>query len=367
MENVKLWTILFLCIAIQGFFLSFLIASRKNKNNKKIDFFLSSFIALFSIIMLFWVGHWNKLFDEYHILSFIYRPIPLLLGPFLFYHIKSFFEKISAKDLVHFIPFIIVSIYFLPIYLNYTNSQNSHNLLWKWDLLSSYINSINTISITFYSMYLFVYYKTQRKTYAQNVNANTLKLLKMIIVFFSIFSIVAIINLWVRLTLSNHPIVIDFILSLLISLFIYTIGYLGFNNTALMQALDKKLLTMYSSSKLQATDANLLLSKLILYLEKHQPYLKEGYKIGELSFETNIPSHHISELLNKYHKKSFSDVINEYRIEEAKKLLLSDYYDNKKVSTVGFDVGFNSPSTFYLWFKKITGTSPASYQKNNFR
>ncbi|NER13482.1 helix-turn-helix domain-containing protein [Leptobacterium flavescens] len=363
METVKLWTILFLCIAIQGFFLSFLIATRKNRPHKRADLFLSAFIGLFSTIMLFWVGHWNKLFDAYHILSFIYRPIPLLIGPFLFYYVKSFFEKTDRRDLLHLLPFMIVSAYFLPVYLNYSYSPDIHSLLWKWEALGSFINSANTISILFYSVYLYAYYRSKNKLLTRELRTARLKLLRLIIIFFGIFSVIALANLWIRMTLSNHPIITDFIMSLLISFFIYTIGYLGFNNSALMRVFDKELPAMYSSSKLKANDADLLLSKLIGYLEQQQPYLKEGYKISELSSETDIPSHHISELLNKYHRKSFSDVINEYRIREAKKLLLSDHYRNTKVSAVGFDVGFNSPSTFYSWFKKITGTSPASYQK----
>lgn len=134
-----------------------------------------------------------------------------------------------------------------------------------------------------------------------------------------------------------------------------------------MGIMEKNFSNTYSSSRLSADDAQVLLADLITHLEQHRYYLKEDYKIGQLSIETNISSHHISELLNKYYKKSFSDVINGYRIEEAKKLLVSKNYRHKKVSSVGFDVGFKSPSTFYTWFKKITGTSPANYQKENSR
>ncbi len=117
MGNLKIWTIIFLCIAVQGFFLSFLIATRKNQSNKQIDFFLSAFIVVFSIIMLFWVGHWNDSFNEYSIFTYIYRPIPLLLVPFLFYYVKRFFGKVILKDVIYLVPFILIVLYFLPVYL----------------------------------------------------------------------------------------------------------------------------------------------------------------------------------------------------------------------------------------------------------
>ncbi len=363
MGNVKIWTILFLCVAVQGFFLSFLILSRRGNGNKGVDFFLSSFVALFSLIMLFWVGHWNQLFDESSILTFIYRPIPLLLGPLLFFYVKSFFEKAVVKDLLHCIPFILVGAYFLPVYLSSNTVQPIHGLLWKWHLLGSFINTLNTMSILFYSSYLLLFFKSRNKSTGVKIRGGTKKALWSITIFFGGFSLVAFANLLIRLTQSNHPIILDFVMALFISLFIYAIGYLGFNIPALIQVFDKKASALYSSSRLSTEDAHTLLSHLISHLEKHRPYLKEDYKIGQLARETNISSHHISEILNKYHEKSFSDLINEYRIEEAKKLLLSEGYRYKKVSAIGFDVGYSSPSTFHSWFKKITGTSPASFQK----
>ena len=152
MGNVKLWTILFLCIAIQGFFLSFLIISGNYRRNKRINFFLGLFIALFSLIMLFWVGHWNSLFTANDVFTFIYRPIPLLLGPFLYYYIKSYFEKVLLRDLVHCVPFIVLSIYFLPAYINYNEWQNVVDNLWNWEMLGYFINTLSTIYIVFYSI-----------------------------------------------------------------------------------------------------------------------------------------------------------------------------------------------------------------------
>lgn len=365
MGDIKIWTIVFLCISAQGFFLSFLLALRKNKSQKRVDYFLSAFIALFSLIMVFWVGHWNDVFDEYSILTFIYRPIPLLLGPLLFFYVKSFFGKVNMKDTIHLGPFILVSLYFSPVYLKYNTSEDIYSLLWNWENFGSFFSTLNTISILFYSAYLFYFHTIKSKSKLIKIKIETLKLLRLMITFFSIFSFVALLNLWIRMTQSNHPIVLDFAMSLLISLFIYSIGYLGFNASNFMQIFDKNFSKMYSSSTLKANDADLLLSHLISHIEEHRSYLNEDYKIGQLSIETNISSHHISELLNKYYKKSFSDVINGYRIEEAKKLLISENNRNKKVASIGYDVGFNSPSTFYSWFKKITGTSPGDFQKKH--
>ena len=69
----------------------------------------------------------------------------------------------------------------------------------------------------------------------------------------------------------------------------------------------------------------------------------------------------LSQLLNNNLNKSFSNFINEYRIEEAKRLLLED--SNLKIEVIAENCGFNSNSAFYTAFKKVTNTTPAKYLK----
>ena len=59
--------------------------------------------------------------------------------------------------------------------------------------------------------------------------------------------------------------------------------------------------------------------------------------------------------------KNFSLFINEYRIEEAKRIL--DSKSKLKIEVIAEMCGFNSNSTFYSVFKKITNTTPAKYSK----
>jgi AraC-like DNA-binding protein len=52
--------------------------------------------------------------------------------------------------------------------------------------------------------------------------------------------------------------------------------------------------------------------------------------------------------------------VNHYRIEKAKSLLLQS---DQQVSRICYDVGFNSKSTFYAAFKKVTGVTPGAFRK----
>lgn len=65
----------------------------------------------------------------------------------------------------------------------------------------------------------------------------------------------------------------------------------------------------------------------------------------------------------RYFKKqtniTFTDFVNQYRITQAKTLLLQD----KTVSEVCYEVGFESLSYFNKLFKKITGQNPSRFKK----
>ena len=61
----------------------------------------------------------------------------------------------------------------------------------------------------------------------------------------------------------------------------------------------------------------------------------------------------------KQTKMTFTDFVNQYRITQAKTLLLK----NATVSEACFDVGFESLSYFNKLFKKLTGENPSVFKK----
>ena len=70
---------------------------------------------------------------------------------------------------------------------------------------------------------------------------------------------------------------------------------------------------------------------------------------------------HLSKLLNKYVGKSFSDILNGIRVEEAKRLLTQPQH---KVCDVGIQVGYCDPAHFARIFKKVVGMSANEYRNS---
>ncbi len=86
-------------------------------------------------------------------------------------------------------------------------------------------------------------------------------------------------------------------------------------------------------------------------------------KLSDIAKRTNVLPHTLSQFLNDNLGKSFSVFINEYRIEEAKNLLIANA--NFTIEAIGYESGFNSKSTFFTTFKSITGTTSAKYKAQN--
>lgn len=74
-------------------------------------------------------------------------------------------------------------------------------------------------------------------------------------------------------------------------------------------------------------------------------------------------THQFSAFINDQLHLNFAQLMNSYRVEVAKKLLIKEKH--LKVEAIGFDCGFNSPSTFHTTFKKATGLTPAAFRNSS--
>jgi len=106
-----------------------------------------------------------------------------------------------------------------------------------------------------------------------------------------------------------------------------------------------------------------LCEKIQNYFIEKKPYLDSNFHIDNLAHDLKVGKHHLSYVINSRFKKSFFELINSYRIEEAK-IKLKEISRSHSVDSIGYEVGFNTKSAFYRAFKKFTNQTPAQYAKN---
>jgi AraC-like DNA-binding protein len=97
-------------------------------------------------------------------------------------------------------------------------------------------------------------------------------------------------------------------------------------------------------------------------LEVKKIYLGSKVTLSQLAKSTDMSPHDLSYVVNNEWNLNFNELLNTYRVNEAKQLLQDEKYDNATMFAIAIDAGFNSESSFYTVFKKITGKSPKRYR-----
>ncbi|MEQ8475066.1 AraC family transcriptional regulator [Fulvivirga sp.] len=81
--------------------------------------------------------------------------------------------------------------------------------------------------------------------------------------------------------------------------------------------------------------------------------------IAEVADLSNLTNESFCRFFKRMTKLTFIEFLNHYRINMAKKLLMQD----KNVTEVCFECGFESLSYFNRTFKKVTGENPLAYKR----
>lgn len=123
-------------------------------------------------------------------------------------------------------------------------------------------------------------------------------------------------------------------------------------------------LKKYEKSGLTEDDAKEIMSKLNLYMQTEKPYLNSHLSSQELSDALAIPVHTISEVTNGLMGQNFFDYVNNYRIEEFKRLAGQTDKKNIKIIHLAYEAGFSSKASFNTAFKKFTNTTPSQFIKD---
>jgi len=106
-------------------------------------------------------------------------------------------------------------------------------------------------------------------------------------------------------------------------------------------------------------EADQLIGQLKAFMSAEKPYTNPNLKSAHVAQHLHLSTHELSRLINDHLGKTFTDFINEYRIEEAKHLIAEN--SRYTIEAIGNQAGFNSKSAFYKAFKKFEGTTPGKY------
>lgn len=145
-----------------------------------------------------------------------------------------------------------------------------------------------------------------------------------------------------------------------------------------MWKLDKKDTEIYAKSRNSVVDSSMkyatiklsdeklysIQNQIVELMKKEKPYLIPEYSIADLSNQIGVTTNILSMVINSKMQLTFPELINKYRVEKAKELLLNMKKNRSTIETIAYDCGFSNRTSFYTSFRKFTGQSPSDFLKD---
>ncbi|KUJ60476.1 DNA-binding protein [Flavobacteriaceae bacterium CRH] len=270
----------------------------------------------------------------------------LLIGPFLYYFLKSGIKGINTISKIwkwHLSIWL-----FAVLIIGFLFPYKSYPILWN-----DYF--VGLIFLQWFIYILFSGYESRallQKIISKNEKTSSAEMW-----FGAVFFGNAIIFICYFLGFARIPFVscitgavsFTFVLYLIISVLLYR-----------KKTDDLFLLNTQKGKKMNESEAAILFQKLENIMREKELFKNPNMTLQDLSQELTISSHLLSQFLNNNLGRNFTSFVNEFRINEACRIITEN--DKLTLESIGYDVGFNSKSTFFAAFKKHTGTTPLNYQ-----
>ena len=355
--------------AVQGFIFNIATFLSRKKIERPV-LFLNLFVLFLSLNNLqSWLIEKNFLSDGIVAYDFTV-PWYVLIVP-MFYAFLVHYLEIEEKKM----PFITVS---LMIFVFELIARSLVTYLGRVDILPmEYIEHYNTFEDILTLTYsLFLYYKAIQIVFKKtSVETPVLAFddLQWLKWFFYLGGVVFV--LWIMAIVFNATGMVPkpysyYPLRLGSSILIYWVGYQAFfryvvlkDRIVLRKEIRKGRSNDSSEKTLAADTGESTFKEVEAYVHDNQRFLDPYLGLEKLSEELGMSTGSLSKLMNAHSGSNFSDYINKYRVEEAKKLLGNPDFSAYTIVSIGLECGFNSKSTFYSAFKKFTGQTPTVYRK----
>ena len=119
------------------------------------------------------------------------------------------------------------------------------------------------------------------------------------------------------------------------------------------------------SIKLTQEERTDILEALKKLMETKKLYLNSKLSINELSDKLNVSKRSISIVVNDEMGTNIYGFINDYRINESKRLISDPALVYLSIEGIAEKVGFTSKSSFNACFKRATGKTPTQFRKES--
>lgn len=372
-----LLSLFFFIATIAGLATSIMVLFSKKNYSK--SFFLGMFLLSLALVSIYNFYLSANLFKNFPDLFTITKTFIFLTAPCSFLYVRNILslnKSVRKYDWLHFVPFII---YFVLTLFVYVGSFTDIKIV---DYISAKIkNPFSILTLTIWLFYVFfqtmliLNYDLKKFTgdqFHRSKVINWIRVYNLMILF--LFS-----ALFVHHFLLRRVEAVDLSCYFLISsVLFFTVGWLYFKPQIFHDEEEKFdflndetiLIKSKEIKNNQPITHELTLEKKEDYLLKlddvlnsKRLFLKKDFVIRDLSDETGISVHHLSNLINSEFGLHFQDYVNLKRIEYFKDKINDPEWKDLSLEGMAWGSGFKSRTTCFRAFIKHTGKSPSEYFK----
>jgi YesN/AraC family two-component response regulator len=94
-------------------------------------------------------------------------------------------------------------------------------------------------------------------------------------------------------------------------------------------------------------------------MESEQLFKNSELKVADVATQLCTNGRYVSDCINQQEGISFSQFVNGYRIDYAKKLLKE--HPDMKTAAIAYECGFANETSFFRTFKNLTGMTPREW------
>ena len=358
-----------------AFLLSFLLFFGAKNNNYRANRWLGIFMVTLAGAFLEIFIHNLSLQNQYPYTVNMLELFRFLTAPALYLGIQFFTipnRLFHRKDLWHFAPFLLFFIFRLfPMIRGYNWQFSNSNLQF---IVFTIIK--NALIVQYIIYWVMSYQKLQKhrgniKKINASVHAINLDWLQYFLIVLAILVVY-----WLNLAVFNISFFFNF------TPYIYLLSIIFLARFALQQReiypFEKEDLQEISTiieencklektnyQRLSDSEVYVLKDKLNFLMQYEKVFLDNELNLPQLAKKMAISPQDLSYLINNAYQENFFSYINRHRVEEVKRLLLTEKHKQFNVLGIAYSAGFNSKATFNAAFKKQVGISPSEYVKSS--
>lgn len=227
--------------------------------------------------------------------------------------------------------------------------------------------SVSVLQIVHFSLYLVLAYRAVRQVRRSTAGASfqvplhsRVQWLYLLLAMFCLF-LLTLTGLFAWNLAAGHFVAgANFVFTLITSAILYFIAWkLIFKPELVTPGFSKK----YEAVRFNNGEEISLSLELERLMAEEKIFTDPELKLGTVASRMNIPAYRLSTLINDKYGISFSDFINQFRVQEFIYRLNDARFSHLSLYGLALEVGFNSKSAFNAAFKKVTDKSPSDFKR----